>query len=1107
MLPDSNNKSSDIVMNNTPYAEMAMSLNSAWSVVNKTYLSRLDTLPVVPMAANLKMKRDTVRVFEIARIVYDRQTASLDGLVNAYTALGMAGYSAALILSSNGEKTRMCLAVRSQGNGPDAQSGYELLSQAIEGNLPGTEIGRRIKYDRLGEEGILCPRRLFDNYPQWALASFSGIPSMKNEDMREFSQGLERFIDAMQGKAYEAVLLADPLDAQTLARVQTGYETMATTLSSLAKSQVTLGRQESRTLSETLTDGISKSLTVGVSLSQSHTAGESFTSTSGTSDTKSTTLGASGLLPGAIIGAGIGFMLSGPAGVGPGAFIGSFAGASINMSKSRSLSESTSHSKSTNTSSSRSQTDSRNETDTTSSSRAEGTSDTSGISYGIQLEQHNKTVEHLMERITQQLKRIDEARAYGLWNTAGYFFATDTATARTAACLYMGMMRGKESHVEDAAVNVWDANSGKELNNDGEIEKRAAVLAYVENLLHPRFRLNSEQDGDIFVSPASFVSGKEVALMLNLPRRSVCGVSVLNAVGFGQEVRSLAPVVSSEDNTSRRIPLGKVRNKYQDRKVDVELSLDGLTLHTLVTGTTGVGKSTAVRNLLAHCHKGGIPFLVVEPVKEEYGVLCGLSGNNPPVRFQAGRHGKDCLRLNPLVFSDTATTVIEHADRVCALFNAAFPMYAAMPQLLEESVLLAYENCGWDLVLSKNIHEIPRFPTLRDVADLIPSIVERAGYRMEAQSTYVGALTTRLRSLTRGALGLTFMVEKMEETPAKELFERSCIVNVSGVGSAEKRALLMGLLMIRLHEHRIGQGGRNGLRHLMVLEEAHHLLKRSAGREDMESANAQGQAVESLANNLAEMRAYGQGFLVVDQSPSALDVSVLRNTNTKIAFRAPFDADRKILGGALALDEKQADMLAVLENHTALIKQNDWLETVHCHLDGPLFPSQVAETPVLSVGNPARAAHTLLVWSLLEGRRRAEARDYPGHVPDWPRPLCQVNEALEWIGSLGLSSDFQAELEKALRHPEEKRSLEEIIPLLLKIPIFAEMPKVARQCSSSEQGELNHILAHTREVLDITEKRVLHYVAHAFHRAIETAREAYDSDRETEDIEVRRLMQ
>ena len=36
-----------------------------------------------------------------------------------------------------------------------------------------------------------------------------------------------------------------------------------------------------------------------------------------------------------------------------------------------------------------------------------------------------------------------------------------------------------------------------------------------------------------------------------------------------------------------------------------------------------------------------------------------------------------------------------------------------------------------------------------------------------------------------------------------------------------------------------------------------------------------------LSNAIAEMRTYGEGFIIADQAPGLMDMSVIRNTNTK----------------------------------------------------------------------------------------------------------------------------------------------------------------------------------------------------------------------------------
>ena len=117
-----------------------------------------------------------------------------------------------------------------------------------------------------------------------------------------------------------------------------------------------------------------------------------------------------------------------------------------------------------------------------------------------------------------------------------------------------------------------------------------------------------------------------------------------------------------------------------------------------------------------------------------------------------------------------------------------------------------------------------------------------------------------------------------------------------------------------------------------MLEEAHNLLKKTSTEQSSENANMVGKSVEMLTNAIAEMRTYGEGFMIVDQAPNMLDTAVIRNTNTKIVLKLPESNDREITGGAIALKEKQFDELAKLPTGVAAVYQNNWQEAVLCSL-------------------------------------------------------------------------------------------------------------------------------------------------------------------------------
>ena len=131
---------------------------------------------------------------------------------------------------------------------------------------------------------------------------------------------------------------------------------------------------------------------------------------------------------------------------------------------------------------------------------------------------------------------------------------------------------------------------------------------------------------------------------------------------------------------------------------------------------------------------------------------------------------------------------------------------------------------------------------------------------------------------------------------------------------------------------------------MLVIEEAHRLL----ANVDPSSAGdntARAQAVESFSNLLAEIRAYGQGIVVVDQVPTKLAPDVIKNTNLKIAHRIVDEADRKVLAGSMSMSASQMAALASLARGEAAVFGDGDDAPVLVHITGPPQAS-----PSLGVG-------------------------------------------------------------------------------------------------------------------------------------------------------------
>lgn len=564
-----------------------------------------------------------------------------------------------------------------------------------------------------------------------------------------------------------------------------------------------------------------------------------------------------------------------------------------------------------------------------------------GKNDGITQTHTNYNIKHALELLEKQMKRYDKSTALGMWDFAAYVISENQNVASNVAHSYLGLTQGDDSFMSSDAVNLW---RGDVADN----EPSEFLYEYLRQLRHPVFGLNpdflnlaefdSEVDslekddfynGDLqslycyppVVTATTPLSGKELAYSLNFPQKSLAGLPVIQCSRFGRSVN----YSGGEFTPSDGITIGKIFHMDNVENVNVDLSLNSLASHTFITGSTGAGKSNTVYQILDKASNAGVKFLVVEPTKGEYKNIFGNSdgvtvyGTNPAI--------SKLLRLNPFKFPSDIH-VLEHIDRLTEIFNVCWPMYAAMPAVLKRAIEKSYEDSGWDLCQSINEYGDGLYPCFADVTKNVRVIIDSSDYDAENKGAYKGSLVTRLSSL---ATGLNGMIFTNNEIPDEELFDTNVIVDLSRVGSSETKSLLMGMLVLKLQEYRLSQRRMNAeLTHITVLEEAHNLLKRTSTDQPVEGGNLIGKSVEMISNAIAEMRTYGEGFIIADQAPGLLDMAAIRNTNTKIILRLPDLGDRKLVGKAANLNDDQISELARLPKGIAAIYQNEWIEAVLC---------------------------------------------------------------------------------------------------------------------------------------------------------------------------------
>ena len=899
-----------------------------------SYLEQIKEL-YVPIENKVEFGTDfqesyNIRYFNITKWVVDKKENSLEKLVNVYEVLSNEDCNIALVFNRTETNTEVFLAVVNTKNDSDnvnVENYRKRLLEAIKGNFPGSTVQN--------EKGIGRIPCLANSKP-YSVATVSNLPTAKSEKF--ISQTIEKLIDGIipsqPSENYTLILLASPI--QDIENRKLRLSELFSALAPYEKWQTNYTFIASDATTSMATFGVNVGASAGIqhgknqSVNQSagdtQTSGQSQTDSSGQTDSTNTSH-TDGKSKGSSHNVSIPFVGGYAYSWNKGTSVSDSVGQSTAKTVSRALAKTASRALSQTVGQTLGSSSGINLGSNIGANfaRASNVTATVGKNEGITQSFTNHNISHALKVLEEQMKRFEKGTAMGMWEFAAYVLSEDQNIANNVAHTYLALTQGEESFMSQSSVNLWRGDLGE---NSGDAEE---IVAYLRELRHPLFGLNPNlllADPTFSVYPSIVTStvpltGQELAFSLNFPRKSIPGLPILECAEFGRNIAKF----DEEDVTDKMLHLGDIFHMYHKEDVPVNLNQNSLASHVFVTGSTGSGKSNTIYQLLNEGRKNGLKFLVVEPAKGEYKHVFGnhddvsVYGTNPQLT--------PLLRLNPFSFPKEIH-ILEHLDRLVEIFNVCWPMYAAMPAVLKKAVEQSYQDCGWDLLESNNPYG-RLYPNFNDIADNIKTIIDSSEYDDENKGAYKGALLTRIESLTNGINGLIF---SNDELTNEHLFDTNVIVDLSRVGSTETKSLLMGFLVLKLQEYRMTNGDMNAeLKHITVLEEAHNLLKRTSTEQMSESANLLGKSVEMLSNAIAEMRTYGEGFIIADQAPGLMDLSVIRNTNTKIIMRLPDFSDRELVGKSANLNDDQIIELAKLPKGVAAVYQNEWIQPVLCKVE------------------------------------------------------------------------------------------------------------------------------------------------------------------------------
>ncbi len=259
--------------------ELARAFDRADTLLSKLYLNAMGTTSVVPLDAELAACSDadslneTTRFFEVTQVVLDASENSRDKLVSVFNAVCSAG--AGLLMLIHG--TKSSVSIKLGVKAPDADSATKcssILQSSLIGNFPGTKISPVRKDElsnALGEAfDVTTPAVV-------SVTDVAGVRSEQESQDRHFIQGIEKVVDAMCGREYTILLIADSVSPTDLAASRRSLENLYSSLVSFSESQLTLGANESEAVSKSISKSFSKSISTSVSETVSRTVGKTET--------------------------------------------------------------------------------------------------------------------------------------------------------------------------------------------------------------------------------------------------------------------------------------------------------------------------------------------------------------------------------------------------------------------------------------------------------------------------------------------------------------------------------------------------------------------------------------------------------------------------------------------------------------------------------------------------------------------------------------------------------------------------------------------------------------------------------------------------------------
>lgn len=367
----------------------------------------------------------------------------------------------------------------------------------------------------------------------------------------------------------------------------------------------------------------------------------------------------------------------------------------------------------------------------------------------------------------------------------------------------------------------------------------------------------------------------------------------------------------------KKVSLGQIYHRGRPTAQQFLINVSDLTRHALIAGSTGSGKSTTLRYLLAQLwgeHR--VPFLVLYPLdKPDYRELRGFRRLSPDLLFfTLGDENTSPFRFNPFEVPE-GLLLKPHISRLMRVFQAAFSLHDPLPMIYREALRRVYTQRGWDVV--KGHGQAGRdYPIMSEFLEAIRSVSAGLSYGRDVQDNVRQASVIRIADLIANA---GHVINVRRSMAFEQVLQHPTVMELGRVGAMQDTALLMGFLLVRFAEELERKPSQQQLPHITVVEEAHRLMAES-GPAVEGTGNTRGAVGEDFSNLLAEVRGFGEGILIAEQIPTLLVKGAIGNTYLKLMHWLEDPPSFELFSTVMNLNEAQRSHARTLTAGFAIVR-------------------------------------------------------------------------------------------------------------------------------------------------------------------------------------------